>query len=115
MSNADSDNMDTPITKREALELFLTKREFHDVMKNLFDYLDKRFSAADTRVSELEANTHRLVREMGIHFAHETQAVVREVSLQHRADLAKVDEKYNELPERVTRVEDAVSGPSLKR
>lgn len=104
------------LTKGEANDLFLTKREFHDVMKNLFEHLDKQFAAANANtlrlVSELEANTQRLVGEMGARFTNETLAVVREVSKQHRADVAKLDERYKDLPDRVTKLETAVFGPA---
>jgi hypothetical protein len=140
MSNAD--DMDRPITKREAFELFITKGELHDVMKNLFDYLDKRFESIDKRfevILETNAGEHAATRAaIRLENAAEHAAIRRENAAEHattrafmsseiarhtaanaeqsRSELVVVDDKYKDLPERVTKLEDAVfPAPPAKR
>jgi hypothetical protein len=131
MSDSNEDDMDTPITKREALELFITKRDFHDVMKNLFDYLDKRFDAIDKRfetesvnnaaehaatrtfvTSEIDKSESRMKSWFGAELAQHTGTVDE----RHRTELSVIDDKYKELPERVSKLEAAVfPAPPAKR
>jgi predicted metal-dependent hydrolase len=129
MSDPSDDDMDKPITKREALDLFLTKREalelfvtkieFHDAFQKLFRYLDKKFEAIDKRFeaidkrfettkTELRAELRQDIRmdlsaELRSHSGANADQLKREVGL--------VDDRYKDLPERVTKLEVAVFAP----
>jgi hypothetical protein len=107
-----SDDMDKPITKREALEIFLTKREFHDVMKNVFEYLDKRFEAYDERLNAL-------MKWFGSEFRQQLNddiaTHVGTMALQLRRDVGLLDDRYKDLPERVTKLEEKVFAPKRQR
>jgi len=125
MSDPNDDDMDKPLTKRDALELFFTKREaleiflakreFHDVMKNVFDYLDKRFEAVDNRFEavdkRLEANDERLnalMKWFGSEFRQQLNddmaGHIGTMGLQLRRDIGLLDDRYKDLPERVTKL-----------
>ena len=98
MSNAD--DMDHPLTKREFRATIdtelVTKREFHEVMKNLFGYLDERFAAV-TKTIQVEI-----------------RRATKGIEQRNRDDMTVIDEKYKDLPDRVTKLE-AVAFPPPKR
>ena len=119
MSDPSDDDMDKPLTKREAVDVFLTKREaydvfltkgeFHDVMKNLFEYLDRKFDAIDKRFLSFGIEMKDWFR---LELAQHTGAVDE----RHRTELSVIDDKFKDLPERVTKLEAAVfPAPPAKR
>jgi hypothetical protein len=125
MSDPNDDDMDKPLTKREALEVFLTKREalelfltkreahevfltrgeFHDAMKKLFAHLDKM---RGENAAEHAATRAFVSNEIARH----TDASAKS----SRGELVAIDDKYKALPERVTKLEGAVfPSPPAKR
>lgn len=89
------------LTKREALDLFLTKSEFHDVMKNLFGYLDERFAT-------VRADLARTIQV-------EIRRATKGTEQRNRDDMAVIDEKYKDLPDRVSKLEAKVFAPKRQR
>jgi hypothetical protein len=75
--------MNKPITKREAFEAFVTKREFHDVMAKLFAYLDKKFDAIDKKFDAI-----------GKRFETESAGMKQWFSLELARHTAAVDERH---------------------
>ena len=93
MSNAD-DDMDKP----------LTRREFHDAQAKLFAYLDDRFAQQDVRL-------HRFLKATESRLTLEIRGQISAVDQDHLDDLKKFEDKYRDLPARVSKLEAVVLAP----
>jgi hypothetical protein len=112
-----TDPMATPVTKREM------EATFDAFLAVLMERLDKRFEQVDKRFEQIDKRFEQARIEMIAvvdHMADTLREEMRELSKTDlraiRDDLEKYDDKYSDLPGRVTRLETAVFKPTpLKR
>lgn len=109
MSNPSDDDMDKPITRRELQEVL------GEAFANFLKMLDMRFVAVDKRFADSEATNRRLMLDIEKRFAADTRAALQEVTRYHRDELSTIDDKYKDLPERVTKLEAKVFAPKRRR
>jgi hypothetical protein len=152
MSNADDDDMDQPLTKREfraavdtelltkrefraavdtelltkreALELFPTKQEVRDMFANFLDAIlsriDERFTQQDKRFeerfSQQDERIQRLFKNAEGRLTRELREQLGAIDRDHFDDINKLEDKYRDLPNRVSKLEAAVfPAPPAKR
>lgn len=95
-------NMDEPVTRRELHEaLDLWAGAILSQMSAQFAQADARFAAMEQRISQ------RLSEEMSRH--------IRASEENTRTLIAALDDKYRDLPPRVTRLETKVFAPKRRR
>jgi hypothetical protein len=116
--------MATPVTKREmeaTFDAFLAvlmerlDKRFEQVDKR-FEHLDKRFEQIDKRFEQARIEMIAVVDHMADTLREEMRELSKTDLRAIRDDLEKYDDKYSDLPGRVTRLETAVFKPTpLKR
>ena len=108
MSNAD-DAMDKPVTRRELQEIL------GEAFGSFLTMLDKRFDALPTKDwvnATIAASESRMKTWFGAELARHTGSVDE----RHRTEVSVIDDKYKDLPDRVTKLEAAVfPTPPAKR
>jgi hypothetical protein len=101
MSDPSDDDMDQPVTKREFRSIvkneLVTKSEMREMFANFLDAIMERFASSEDSMK----------RWFSAQLARHTGAVDE----RHRTEVSVVDDKYKDLPERVTKLEAAVFPP----
>lgn len=120
MSNAD-DPMDKPVTHRQMQDMFAN---FLDaIMARIDERFTQQFALQDARIdarfnkafAEQEA---RIVQRFAVTEARLTRELREQlgaIDQDHLDDLRKSDDKYKDLPERVTKLEAVVYAPKRRR
>ncbi len=123
----DDDDMDKPVTRRELREILADYPTKRDLREALAEYpkrveleawggalnakIDTTTARLDAKIDALGARVDRLGVELSAELAQHTNRILDAVY----AITGAVDEKYNDLPPRVLRLEAKVFPPKRQR
>ncbi|MEP6860599.1 MAG: hypothetical protein ABJE66_08270 [Deltaproteobacteria bacterium] len=71
-------------------------------------------TVGETIRSENRADIRAVIEEMRLQIAEDNRANMRALSEENRAWFRAIDDKYQDLPERVRKLEEAVSSPPAR-
>jgi hypothetical protein len=108
---SDPDDMDKPITKRDLIEAF---DMFLGALTPRFDALERKF---ETRLDEMNRDLRQLISSSADDTKKEVRMIIASFQGLYRGEIGVVDDKYEDLPGRVEKLEAAVfrTGPAAKR